>query len=60
MLKEGLLNINDQYKNEIYPQRVFAAYRMAPAKPNSRRYNLDEKKNAQHQPKVNSRTSDLL
>ena len=47
MLKGGLLNINDRYKNEICPQRVFAAYRMAPAKPNSRRYNLDKKKNAQ-------------
>ena len=61
MLKGGLLNINDRYKNEICPQRVFAAYRMAPGKPNSRRYNLDEKKNAQQQqqPKVNLRTSGL-
>ena len=53
MLKGGLLNINDRYKNDIKPQGVFAAYRMASAKPNNRRYNLDEKAHSQQQPKVN-------
>ena len=54
MLKGGLLNINDRYKNDIWQQRVFAAYRMALGKPNNRRYNLDEKVHSQQQLKVNS------